>query len=238
MHGPWRLGTCLIDCATTNRLAAALRRSLTLVRVARPSVVHSSVREDITMRACGALFVWAGVLTATCVAQDATKWVNPKYEKLKVLEPIIGTWTFVRTYPGSEAKSEVQTTYSWSPSKGMITSTSRTRHAADGDLGKAQEWIEGGPFIFFVWNEKTNRIESHGLYTLAGNAGVYAVTCRDDGSFESSPTHENFDTVLSKDVMTIKGNEMRIKSTNRRDPSGETLEDSEQVSTRIPPPKK
>lgn len=190
------------------------------------------------MKACGAVFVWAGVLAATCVAQDATRWVNPRYEKLKVLEPIIGTWTFVRTYPGSEAKSEVQTTYSWSPSKGMITSTSRTRHAADGDLSQAQEWIEGGPFVFFVWNEKTNRIESHGLYTLAGFADVCAVTCREDGSFESSPTHEDFDAVLSKDVMTISGNEMRVKSTNRRSPSGEALEDREEVHTRIASPAK
>ncbi len=190
------------------------------------------------MKTCGALFVWAGVLAATCVAQDATRWVNPRYEKLKVLEPIIGTWTFVRTYTGIPAKSEVQTTYTWSPSKGMITSTSRTRHAENGDLSQTQEWIEGGPFIFFVWNEKTNRIESHGLYTLAGFADVYAVTCREDGSFESSPTHEDFDAVLSKDVMTIKGNEMRIKSTNQRSPSGETLEDREEVYTRIAPPEK
>ena len=38
--------------------------------------------------------------------------------------------------------------------------------------------------------------------------------------------------------MTIKGDEMRIKSTNRRSPSGETLEDSEEVYARIAPPAK
>ena len=58
------------------------------------------------------------------------------------------------------------------------------------ETSASEEWSEGGPFIFFVWNEKTNRIESHGLYTLAGRADVYAVTCREDGSFELSPTHE------------------------------------------------
>lgn len=190
------------------------------------------------MKSLGALFVWVGVCFATCSAQDATLWVSPRYEKLKVLEPIIGSWTFVRTYAGSDARTEVQTTYCWSPTKAMITSTSRSRHAADGDLSQAHDWIEGGPFVYFVWNEKTQRIESHGLYTLAGFADVYAVTCKEDGSFESSPTHEEFDAVLSKDVITIKGDEMRIKSTNQRGPSGETFEDSEAVYTRITTPAK
>ena len=68
------------------------------------------------MKTCAFLL---GVLAFGSVArgQDAED-ENIQYEKLKVLEPIIGTWTF--TWAGREP---TESTYSWSASKKMIVAT-------------------------------------------------------------------------------------------------------------------
>lgn len=103
------------------------------------------------MKTCAFLL---GVLAFGSVArgQDAED-ENIQYEKLKVLEPIIGTWTF--TWAGREP---TESTYAWSASKKMIVATYRARNAEPGEGPASESGYANNSWAFCVWNDKIEKI--------------------------------------------------------------------------------
>ena len=183
---------------------------------------------DVVMNRWGILVVLIGMLHVPAFAQDATEpRTNVAYEKLKVLEPLMGTWSRSWIQQGSGIRIEVETTYSWSPSKLMIVSKSRSR------FGDNKEWIDGGAHIYYAWNEKSECIEQFHMYTLWGRATVNRVLPKEKGVFELISIHDNLDVGTSTKTMTISENEIRILLQNQKDPKGAPLEDEEQVFKRI-----
>ena len=66
------------------------------------------------------------LLAASMVVGQAAQ-PDIKYEKLKVLEPIIGTWTASGTYEAGASKWEAIASYSWSASQMAIEGEAKVR---------------------------------------------------------------------------------------------------------------
>jgi hypothetical protein len=160
-------------------------------------------------------------------AENAPAEENVHYDKLKVLEPIIGTWA--RDY--SSVKGEVETTFSWSPTKKMIVSTSRNRIAEPDEDIKRKEWTDGGARIFYVWNAESECIEQHAFYTSVGRAAAHKVLPKGKGVFDFVPIHPP--TSSGDMTMTITEDEIHVEIVNREGENGESLDDRHFVSKRI-----
>ena len=173
-----------------------------------------------------ALVVTTASLCSLCYAQPQEE-ENVAYEKLKVLEPIIGTWTITRTNDETGTLHETSTTFAWADSKKMITTVSKRRQVKIGGDIATQEWTDGGPRFFYLWNLKSECIEQYFLIQGAGAGFVHGLLPKGDGVFEwklihaASPWESGESTV----VTTITDTELRLTATNRKGPQGEDLED-------------
>jgi hypothetical protein len=150
---------------------------------------------------------------------------NVRYERLKVLEPIIGTWASTGTDQQTRQQTETVTTYSWSPSKKMIVSASRQRQANIGEDLSTQKWNDGGPRIFFVWNSDSACIEQVCLFTGVGRATVHKVISKGEGVFEltrihPAPSSDTNDAFVY--FMTLTSTELSRGVTNPKDAQSAT----------------
>ncbi len=158
---------------------------------------------------------------------------NVYYEKLKVLEPIIGTWRSTKTNEQTNKQVETVTTYSWLSNKKMIVATSKLRRADIGEDISKQEWTDLGPRVNFVWNRKSECIEQY-FFFYWGPVIASKVTPQGEGRFELDVFHSTFPDAADSDsdtdvvnVMTITEDELRIRTTNIKGPEGQPLEDWE-----------
>jgi len=162
--------------------------------------------------------------SSLCYAQTQEE-ENVAYEKLKVLEPIIGTWTHIRTDKETGGQTEIATTYSWSATKKMIVSTSKQRRANKGENISAQEWGEGGPNIAYLWNYGSECLEQHWLMPQVGVVFISKVVPKDEGMFELTPIHHTSTIPLGTNILTITETELRVRAIDLKGPQGEKLED-------------
>jgi hypothetical protein len=186
------------------------------------------------MKCCGLLSLLIGSLLVgpQAFGQDDAE-ENIHYERLKVLEPIIGTWSARRTDSRTGAENEQQTTYRWSATKRMIIGDSIRRDITDGQAGP---WNEGGPRFCYVWNQYLKCIEVYAFYTMAGVAAVSRLIEKGDGEFEWSETQMTTDDWPTASItMTISDDEIVMKGRNRKSVDGEELDDLEWGMQRVTP---
>jgi hypothetical protein len=115
------------------------------------------------------------------IGQDEEGEPNVHHEKLKVLEPLIGSWHAEGERSNRGIKWESITSASWSDAQKMIQVQTKYRTAElDGDLA-AQEWKEWGQMQFYVWNSDANRIEFYVVNRNEGEVYISQVDCGKDG---------------------------------------------------------
>lgn len=173
-------------------------------------------------------FVGSLLVGTWVYAQEETE-ENLQYEELKVLEPIIGTWTSTRQYDDTGEQVETETTYVWSKTKKMILATSRQREIKDGEV---QPWMDQGPRYFYVWNGDLKCIEVYAFFANVGAAQVLKVVPQGSGAFELVRTQGTTGAEVGGFRFTIVGNEIRSLSYNRKGPDGEVISDRESVGKR------
>ncbi len=170
------------------------------------------------------VLVTAASMSSLSYAQSQEE-ENVHYEKLKVLEPILGTWTLTRTNDETGEQTEISTTYSWSAAKKMIVSTSKQRRANKGEDISTQEWGEGGPRISYLWNRTSDCIEKYWLFPQHGAAFILKVLPKSEGVFELTPIHHTSPFMPGTNTLTITDTDLRIRAIDRKGPQGEKLED-------------
>jgi hypothetical protein len=201
------------------------------------SALHSLISKGVTMKCHGLLSLLLGLLLVgpQAFGQDDAE-ENIHYEKLKVLEPIIGTWSHIFPNRQTGGQIEHQTTYRWVATKRMIIADSIRRDITDGQAGP---WTEGGPRTCYVWNQNQEPpcIEVYFFGTLAGWAGVSRVLPKGDNEFELIQTHITLDLGggTANLTMTISDDEIVLMGRDRKDADGAALEDWESVSKRVKP---
>lgn len=186
------------------------------------------------MRRISTLFMM-GALAVVSLAhgQEAKEQENVQYEELKVLEPIIGTWGANWTNEQNGEQGEIQMTYSWSSSRKMIMCASRIRKAQPGADLATQDWVDGGPRYYYVWNVTSKCIEVYALYTGIGEAVVSKVEPKGDNKFEMTVIHAAADVSRGDAILTIKEDEVVTKVINRKGDDGEKWKDLEMVHKRV-----
>jgi hypothetical protein len=114
-----------------------------------------------------------------CNADTPSTIGNIEYEKLKVLQPLVGTWRMVFTDEAG-ATREWLTKVDWSVTRKMIVARATTRTARSPNELAGQEWHEMG-YAFYVWNPSAERIELFNIGTTWGSIVVSEVTPRRHG---------------------------------------------------------
>jgi hypothetical protein len=115
------------------------------------------------------MFAVAIVLSSGLSYGQEAEEEGVEYEKLKVLEPIIGTWHATIPDRGFEAFH----TYSWSDTKRMIVASGTQKRGKPGEVPSETALSESPRKEFIVWNHTTNCIER---YLLLARAGLFHVT--------------------------------------------------------------
>jgi hypothetical protein len=166
-------------------------------------------------------------------AQPQKDEENVAYEHLKVLEPIIGTWTtsFDNNYTGWHV--EIMTTYSWSPTQKMLVAKGKTRRVKIGDDSSTQEWSDLDVPEFWMWNTVSKSIERYSVVPEAGMACVDKVVSKGEGVFEIAPIHGNHFLGNYTLKMVLKDKEIHNTFANLTGPKGEKQDDIELVSKRV-----
>lgn len=177
------------------------------------------------------------LLTVACVrppiwAQEPTEQ-DVSHEKLKVLEPIIGTWSATWTNDETGAQNEMQVTFSWAAKARMIVSVGKARTADAGKTLDSQPWEDGGPRGFFVWNSKAGAIEQTWFFTMMGMAIHSTITPKGNGQFEMKTFHQTGDWGTYDMTMVVTEDECRQKFVSRDSASGDASKDFEIVMKRV-----
>lgn len=158
---------------------------------------------------------------------------NVSYEKLKVLEPLIGTWSANWTKNETGAQNEMQMTFSWAPKNRMIVSVGKARTADAGKTLDTQPWEDGGPRGFYVWNSKAGSIEQTWFFTMMGMAIHSTVMPKGNGEFEMKTFHQTGDLGTYDITMVVTENECRQKFVSRDSANGDASKDFEIVMKRV-----
>jgi hypothetical protein len=119
-------------------------------------------RSSFLITALSAIFV-CGLI----YAQDATEEENLEYEKLKVLEPLIGTWQIEWTNDETGVKGQAKVEISWSETKKMVRQKQFMRTAEPGADLVEQEWNARADRCY-LWNHNTKRIEQVNINERSG----------------------------------------------------------------------
>jgi hypothetical protein len=182
-----------------------------------------------------ALMLTAIVITFVCFAAYAQEdsEENTAFEKLKVLEPMIGTWHFTWSNEETGEHGEVHTTFSWAPEKRMIVSASKLRKAQMDKDFASLPWNDGGPRIFYVWNSKAESIEEYAMFTVAGTSRTCTVTPNGDGRFDLKEIRATTDSGTYDLNYELSDNTMTIRFSNHKTSDGEPQEDREIVMSRV-----
>lgn len=176
----------------------------------------------------------AGLMCLPTYAQDATEGDNLEYEKLKVLEPLIGTfhqnWTDEKT--GEIRESEA--TISWCDSKKMLVVTGRQRAAKTEDAVARQPWKAWTDIIHYYWNNVSHQIESVRVRPEEGFVTVNTITPNDNGVFVYTQIKTSSDRSGSPKLTVEATDEaLTLRASGRVDAEGKPLDDSETVYMRV-----
>ena len=187
------------------------------------------------MRSLGMLFVFIPVLAMTSLCHgEGTEEENVHYEKLKVLEPMIGTWqmTWADEETGTQGLWELN--FSWTPSKRVIAATTKTRRAEKGEDITKKAWLTRNTG-WYVWNSESQWIENYHVNQETGLASVSKLSPTGNGAFESEQIRASANTGTSRTTVKCVGDEMHWAFVNRKSPTGEAQKDIFGVFKRVPP---
>ena len=153
---------------------------------------------------------------------------DAKFDKLKVLMPIIGTWE--QTLPTNDKGQTWQTqhTYRWAGNRKCIEGEVKFRMVnTDQGWGTVMQ-------VFFIWSQNTEQIEKYQINTWGGGVTVDKWNPKEEGVFTVERVSTSRDNAETGDTMvTITIEEMTTKVTNRKSANGDALEDEKRVQTRI-----
>lgn len=165
-------------------------------------------------------------------AQPAAVVPNVEYEKLKVLEPLIGTWRIETKDDETGAIWEALITVSWSATQKMIVSDVKTRNAdSDSKLGKQ----EFQPFQeqFFVWNPDAKRIEFINVNLLGGAVYISEAKIDANGVISYPRIRSTRGRFLTDRTDEVTDSEWTVKFYEGKSETGEALEDYELRAKRV-----
>ncbi len=131
-------------------------------------------------RLCFAVTIVAALITCgPANAQNADE-KNLEYEKLKVLEPMVGTYHGSGTNQETGEVWEVRVTIAWSDSKKMLMSEASARGAgAEADL-PTKEWETAQRREYYLWNSDEKHVEHIVVNPTRGVLQINKVTCEGD----------------------------------------------------------
>ena len=168
----------------------------------------------------------AVLMAASMVAGQAEE-PNVEYEKLKLLMPAMGDWGGVRELP-SGGTGETMITFSFLPGNKIIRHDIRNRWAKPNEDIAKKEWYTRRHALF-IWNPQKKPIEEHQFDVRSGRASVVRWTPKGDGVFALdlvSSTREG--EKGGGDIkMTFSSDRWTMETTNRKDPDGNALDDTE-----------
>jgi hypothetical protein len=167
-------------------------------------------------------------------AQENADAENARYEQLKGLEPLVGTFRSAWTNDEDGMKVEMLSTTSWNRPQNMLMTESRIRRAgADADLSK-QEWSVTEGRQYYVWNRNAQRIEQFRVQARNGVITISEVKPQGDGVFALSRVSTTGSGSGRADV-NIKATDHGITwtITNRVNRDGEPQDDMEFTSQRV-----
>jgi hypothetical protein len=152
---------------------------------------------------------------------------NIEYEKLKVLEPLVGTFLMEGTNEQEGTKWEWVHSTDWSgPEKKMLITETKFRSAgAEADLEK-QEWAVGKGGFYYVWNNAAKRIEYIAVMARRGSVTVSEVKCNGDGLYSLKRLSTTVSPAGSEETtVTVDDQTLLWKITNRKSADGQPEED-------------
>jgi hypothetical protein len=175
------------------------------------------------MFACGLIY-----------AQDATEDENLEYEKLKVLEPMVGTYHSTGKNEETGRVWEMRATIAWSGSKKMLVQELAVRNA-ETEAGLAEkEWQPSQVRLYNVWNHSANRIEQFHVRPGIGVVTIREVKHEGNKVFSYSRISTTGDPNWKSDIRAVVTKEgITYHITNQQNPAGEALEDTEWKIKRI-----
>ena len=174
------------------------------------------------------MFAFISFLIAAQVHGQETPVEHAAYAHLKVLEPLVGSWTMTGT-SDQGVDFEYKLTFSWTRNKSMLLGDATVRVLGDGPDQPEVPWHHVG----YVWNDNTDSIEMTRLHLNSGVVDVASLTAMGGGKFRRAQIRSTTkDQVTEDTVTTISGAKVLVASTNRKNAAGEALPDTTITLTR------
>jgi hypothetical protein len=167
-------------------------------------------------------------------AQEAENEKNIEYEKLKVLEPMVGTYHNAGKIEETGRVWETRATIAWSDSKKMLIRELTWRAAeTEAELAE-QEWQPLPNRTYFAWNHSENRIERIYVLPRTGLVTISEVKHEGDNVFAYLPISNTAARVGKSDFRAVVTKEgISLEMTNRQNAEGDPLEDFVRKMKRI-----
>jgi hypothetical protein len=158
------------------------------------------------------------------LAQEAEDADNVEFQKLKVLEPILGIYHWA--WSNDEGEHESLLTISWNVSKKAMIATRQARHADTKETLSLKPWIDQEDRVYYFWNHAEDRIESVRVAPYTAEYSINEVMAEGDGEFtlkfirstDPSQPRATMKMVATDDSLTFK-------ISNRKNAAGDPLED-------------
>jgi hypothetical protein len=158
-------------------------------------------------------------------AENETQ-TSREYEKLKALEPLVGTYIIEGTNEETGVNWEWVITIDWNgPPKSMLIVEDKRRWANAEEDVKTKDWATTKNRHYFVWNNSTERIEYMNVWARRGRISVHHVIPKGEGTY-SMPRLTTTESPAGNANITVKVDESSLvwKIVDRTTPDG-TRED-------------
>lgn len=179
-------------------------------------------------------FLAANLVADANYAQETAVEENAQYEKLKVLEPLVGEYRFDGQVQANGEQREWRLLFFWNKEKKMLLGESRNRRVDAGATAEEKEW-NFGQRQYHVWNDREKRIESYHVRAAQGVIATREVKPMGNGVFVLELLSSTGDSVAESAQITMTATNAGIayRLTGRKDPAGRPLEDMEFAAQRV-----
>lgn len=167
-------------------------------------------------------------------AQEPAADGNPEYERLKVLEPLVGEYRAIGDVQPDGEQREWRLSFFWSKQKKMLLAESRNRRIDAQATPEDKEW-NFGERQYYVWNHRTNRIEWVHVRPAFGVVNTREVTAQGNGVFSMQLLTSTSDAATEPGLFTLTGtaDSLKMKFSDRKKPDGQPDEDLEFTLPRV-----
>jgi len=167
------------------------------------------------------------VLSGIALGQEPNEEEQIQYEKLKVLEPLVGTYIIEGTNEENGTKWEWVNTIGWNgPSKSMLIIDDKIRWANAEEDVKAKDWVITKTHHYFVWNATTQRIEYVSVWARQGTIVVNHVIPQGEGVYSMSRLSTTESPVGNADMLVkVDDTSLEWKVIKRTTPDGAPADD-------------